>query len=344
MKFVYYLQDGIMVDALPDNYDKFFVAEDIESSFEKNRYFYPGDEIQYKLDSSCVELYNVFQNVIFPNQNDYYKDGGIQPQWISRAGLDSDFDMPQEEFAKCISTPIDKRMAELGVKNDALLQVYKEIETKKFKFAYIADCQSLVNTLQELLAGCHSSFLGFFKHLCSLNDMPKMGDSYFECGAESRMVYSFLYSFIIQCYSSFDILTKIEYELENIKNCETAYAKLSAANILYGNKKSLNLDAVGTVFERCRTISTIENLRNELVHNAAWEISPKIFVTTDNNKIVERHIFMPDFTAEGTLVTFKNRKRFFAQGKKTNEELPKLYFDILKRVYTTLDKMIKYHR
>ena len=101
------------------------------------------------------------------------------------------------------------------------------------------------------------------------------------------------------------------------------------------------MDVTGTVFEKCRTTSIIENLRNELIHNATWEMSPKIFITTDNGKITERYIFMPDFTAEGTLVTFKNRKRFFAEGRKVNDELPRLYFDVFQRVYITLEKLIR---
>ena len=67
-----------------------------------------------------------------------------------------------------------------------------------------------------------------------------------------------------------------------------------------------------------RSISMVENLRNELVHNATWEMNPEIFRDTVDGVIRERFILMPDFTEEGTLVTFKNRKRFFADEKKVN--------------------------
>lgn len=341
MKYVYYLQNGVTTDLLPDGYDKFYISEDVEARSNLGRYFYPGDDIQYDLDSLCVTLYDTFQNAIFPSQDDYYKNYGLHPQWIYRAGMDSDFDMPKDVLVDCFSTPLQDEMAKRGLADEAILQIYSEIDAKKFKYAYTADCQSLVNTLQELILGCHSSFVGFFKHLCSLHADAKMGGIYYECSAESRMVYSFLYSFIIQAYSSFDILTKIAYELENIRHCETSYAKLAAKCILYGDKKDLRIDVVGTVFEKCRTTTIIENLRNEIIHNATWEMNPKIFVTTDNTNITGRYIFMPDFTAEGTLVTFKNRKRFFADGRKVNDELPCLYFDVLHRIYTTVEKLIK---
>ena len=119
---------------------------------------------------------------------------------------------------------------------------------------------------------------------------------YFENSAESRIVFSFLYSFIIQSYSMFDILTKIAYEFEHLKKCDSTYAKLAASTILYGARTDLNIDPMGTVFEKCRTTSVIENLRNELVHNATWEMNPKIFIMTEAGQIIDRHILMPDFT------------------------------------------------
>lgn len=341
MKCRFYLQNGVLTEALPDGYDKFYVMEDVVPVSETSRFYYRGDEIQYELDALCVELYDVFRDKVFTSADEYYGDYGLQPQWICRAGLDSAFDMPKDQLAECFSKPIQDRMAEIGVIDDNLLQLYKKIDTKKYKYAYVADCQSLVNTLQELILSCHSSFIGFYKNLCSLCDKPQMNDIYFESSAASRMVYSFLHSFFIQAYSTFDILTKFAYELQNIRTNQNSYIKLASTKILYGNKKDLTLDKTGTIFEKCRTTSMIENLRNELVHNATWEMNPKIFIIVEDGKIKERHIFMPDFTLEGTLITYKNRKRFFSDGKKVNDELPGMYFDVLHRIRTTLQRLIE---
>lgn len=339
MKYTFYLQNGTAVDSLPEGYTGFYIAEDIESDSELSRYFYPGDKIQYSLDSLCVDLYDIFQDSIFPSRDEFYKNYGDQPQWISRAGLDSDFDMDKDQLVECFSTPIHERMLALGVEDKELLKIYQEIEGKKYRYAYVADCQSLVNTLQALIIGCHSSLIGFYKQLCSLRNDPDMDGDYYQCGPGAHMVHSFLHQFIIQAYSIFDMLTKIAYELEHIKVCESAYEKLASRQILYGSKKKLKIGKQGTVFESCRTTSIIENLRNELVHNATWEMNPKVFFATDAGKVTERCIYLPDFTAEGTPVTFNNRKRFFADGKKVNEELPALYFDLMQRVSTTLNKL-----
>ena len=134
MKFVFYLQNGTKVAALPEGYDKFYIAEDLETSSELSRYYYLGDDIQYSLDALCVNLYDAFQDAIFPSRDEFYANYGIQPQWISRAGLDSDFDMSKDDTARCFSTSIPTRMAELGVKDDKLLEIYQEIEAKKFRY------------------------------------------------------------------------------------------------------------------------------------------------------------------------------------------------------------------
>ena len=51
------------------------------------------------------------------------------PQWISRAGLDSDFDMAKDQLVECFSTPIHERMLASGVEDKELLKIYQEIES-----------------------------------------------------------------------------------------------------------------------------------------------------------------------------------------------------------------------
>ena len=341
MRRVFYTEKGIQIEKqLPEGYEGFYIEEWLDVTFEPSKFYYPGDSIRYKLDSLCVEMYELFQSMVFPSTEEYYSDYELQPQWIMRAGLDSDFLMDKEQLGECFDSPIQDIMREFGVSDETILGIYQKMESKKFRYAYVADCQYLINTLQELLLGCHSSFVGFYKHLCSLSEEVYMEGVSYECSAESRMVYSFIYSFIIQLYSCFDILTKITYELENPKECEDKYAKLSSSKILFGDKKRLKIDSTYTIFEKNRSISIVENLRNELVHNATWEMNPKLFKVSYDGIVIERYILMPDFTEEGTLVTFKNRKRFFADEKKVNNELHLLYFDVLNRIEVTLLKML----
>ena len=86
MKFSFYLQNGTKVDALPEGYDKFYIAENLETSSELSRYYYPGDDIQYSLDASCVNLYDTFQDAIFPSRDEFYANYGKHGAKIRKKG------------------------------------------------------------------------------------------------------------------------------------------------------------------------------------------------------------------------------------------------------------------
>lgn len=332
MNLSIYQTNGIEILDLSEVKGNFFVVEDHDIDNEFSKYSYPGDEIIYEIDSACVDLYEIFRNKIFLNQDEYYKYLKLQPQGLMRAGLDSDCNLSKEMFEKYFVSTIQGIVGEK--------EFYKGLNEKKFKYAYLADCDSLINTLQELIQNCHSYLISFYKMLCLHPVRFNFTDDYYALTAMGRSIFSFASNLIISFYSIFDILTKIAYELEHIKECETSYERLSSRKILFGAKKKLQLKSKeSTIFEDNKNISIVANLRHELIHNATWEMNPKIFFSIRNNKLVDKCIYMPDFSKEGNLITYKNRKRFYAQGKKLNEELPEIYFDILKRILITIQRM-----
>lgn len=68
-------------------------------------------------------------------------------------------------------------------------------------------------------------------------------------------------------------------------------------------------------------------------------MNPKIFISIENKHLIEKFIFMPDFDDDGYLITYKNRKRFFSNGKKLNEELPSLYMTTIELIHNTISKI-----
>lgn len=50
MKFAFYLQNGTKVDALPGGYDKFYIAEDLETSSELIAWFCGHWHINKRID------------------------------------------------------------------------------------------------------------------------------------------------------------------------------------------------------------------------------------------------------------------------------------------------------
>ena len=47
MKYVFYLQNGIAADTLPEGYKYFYVAERLEASSAHSRYFFTGINVGY---------------------------------------------------------------------------------------------------------------------------------------------------------------------------------------------------------------------------------------------------------------------------------------------------------
>lgn len=336
--YVFYLKNGTTTNSTPPKSD-FFIQENLNEELYRSRYYYPCDRILYDLDARCVELYDVFQNKIFSSPDEYYRHIEMVPAGVLKAGLDSDFDLPKEWFEKYFTESLYADLVKNGSNNEQLSAEILEIDKHKYHYAYTADCQSLIASLQELISATNDSFIGFYKLLCGISPKDGMGDDYYAINSEGRLAFNMLYSLVVQIYSALDVATKIAYELEHLKVCSTKYERLASKSILYGDKTRLQMDVVGTIFEKCKTISIFENLRNELVHNATWEMHPKVFFKLEKGIVLERAIYMPDFTEEGTLVSYKNRKRFFADGKKINEELPALYLDFLYRLDITLNKL-----
>ena len=329
----YYLENGICVEKLPENYSGFYILENTEAKSFFSKYFYPNDEIFYKLDEICVRLYDKFQEGIFVT-DEYYELIDKLPDGIMRAGLDSDNSLPKEKYEKYF---LERLYKDIPEENESILK----FECLKYNYAYVYDCQSMVNTLQELILGTQSNFIGFYKLLCTMEGRDDFCDNYYALNSDGRMVFGMLYSLIISLYSIFDILTKIVYELEHLQSSKNSYIKTKSQNILYGQKNKISINNVeGTIFKKTRSINIIENLRNELVHNATWEMNPKVFFKHNEGKIVERCIYVPDFNDEGHLIKFINRKRFFSQGKKINEELPVLYFEILDKIRCTIEVIL----
>lgn len=343
-KFI--LDKGISVDILPENYKGFYIQDNGKNKSFFSRFWYKGDGILYDLDALCVTLYDIFERKIFDINEEYLRSVNLMPQGIRRSGLDSDFNLDKDSFKRYFEESliglytIEGKEMEISVKDKI-----NNLDKMKYKYAYLADCHSLINTLQELLLGSNSSFIGFYKLLSEVPATVDFGDDYYNISPEGRLAYNMLYSLIIQVHSIFDILTKIVYELENIKDCTTSYKKLASNKILFGKSNMLTkINKEGTIFEKDRLVSIFKSLRNEIIHNATWEMNPKIFFKEEDSILKERCIYLPDFDSNGKLVTFVNRKRFFSDGKKVNEELPSLYLGVLEKINNTLLEIVRVFR
>lgn len=141
-----------------------------------------------------IDLHDVIQRNVFKGI-DYYSIVNVAPVWMRDAGHSQEGNWTKEDLERLIT------------KHDNELT---------HKFLYYHDCEMLMNAFQNrtsvlctMLNRVYETLTPDFK--CS---MPEYEDVIYSCGASSSDVYVNLNSIIIMLASSFDILTKVAYELQ----------------------------------------------------------------------------------------------------------------------------------
>ncbi|MBP3620241.1 MAG: hypothetical protein J6J16_00615 [Lachnospiraceae bacterium] len=321
-----YLQSGIAKDInnFINEIDTFHIRE-LEGE-RLSKYVYPGDEINYTLDGKLCRLYDTLRDMIFEDTGKYYQELSLLPIWVQEAGQNSDCGISVDTFNEWVGKS--------GIPN-----LYKHL--------YLVDCQFLVGTIQNLLCAMEDAFIRYYKII----SLPDGEDQYiglvesngviFMLSQSSTSASSVIETYFTKAYSILDIVCKICYEIQFKQEDFSSYKKMKSADVLWGNRKKLTINGMSdTLFEKCEFISTIEALRNELVHNGTWELNPKKFIRFENGQAQERFMLFPDMS-QGHLSTAKNRKHFFASGIKVNDILPKIHAEFKNRLLKTIEIMNK---
>lgn len=302
------------------NYSDEFCIQEIEN-FSETKYMYTGDSLKYELDSELVGLYDKFRNLLFNNINKYYSELNEIPHFIYEAGYNSDCNLDSNTFCK-------------------LVDKYKSQFPSIYKHLYLIDVQFLIATIQNLLIGMDYSFINYFVQISTIeikNYLTDMTSTMFTLNNQNSIYLSSLIeTYFTKAYSILDILTKICYEFEHKHDTFENLQKLTSTNIIWGDRKKLSINnKENTVFARNNIIKLIETLRNEVVHNGSLEQYPRVFISVENNKIVERFMLLPDYV-DGILSTVKSRNHFFSNCNKANELLPELHISYLKEILNTI--------
>ncbi|MEE0517732.1 MAG: hypothetical protein UC708_07610 [Anaerovoracaceae bacterium] len=317
-----YCRNGMMknIPYIVDNSEDFMIQE-LENA-SSNKYIYPGDSINYALEGECVCLYDTFRNIVFDNQDEYYREVYSLPIWVQDAGQNSDCSISAYTF-------------EQWIRESKVPNLYKHL--------YLVDCQFLVGTVQNLLCALEDTFIRYYKVIASFEDDDRYSGDLIDADGTIMLLSetairaaSMIETYFTKAYSILDIICKICYEIQFIQEDFDSYKKIKSADILWGARKKLTINNTeNTIFEKCELISTIEAIRNEIVHNGTWELNPKIFIRFENEQVQERFMLFPDFT-QGHLATVKSRKHFFSSGIKVNDILYQIHSEFKRRVLTTL--------
>lgn len=302
-----------------------FGIQIFESEHVDDKYIYPGDAINYKLESAIISLYDIFRGLVFDDMDKYYKEIEHMPVWAYHAGLDSDCDISAEFFSELI-----------------LMSDIPDL----YKYMYLRDCEFLVATVQNLYLAMEDAFINYYKSIASFKlnkseyrDLIKSNGTIVMSSAESIRASAYVETYYTKMYSILDVLCKICYEMQYLRTEFNSYQKIKSADVLWGIRKKLKINGVeNTLFEKCKFISNIEAIRNEIVHNGTWELSPKIFVRIKEKTEIERYLLFPDMN-QGHLSTVKNRRHFFSSGKKVNDILPQIHLEFKTRLLKTINEI-----
>ena len=327
---IIYTQNGMRSDEgyLTGRDDKFYIQYYPDNPIDP--YMYPGDGIKYDLDADLVELYDSLRDFFFEDTKSFYIWQSLYPFFAMEGGQSSDCPISAEDFAKLI---------------------YREPYSGYpdfYRYLYLIDCQYLVGTVQNLLEGMEHCFISYFVLLSDIGRAVPTGvlsEDYdgvqMEMSPISMTIAALLESYFTKAYSILDILCKIAYEFENPPSGFEKYMKLKSAEKLWGSRKNLGINHTeNTIFEDCDLIRTIESIRNEIVHNGAWELRPRVFMRYQNGALKERFMLFPDIK-DGHLTVVKNRKHFFSYETRVNDILPEIHSEFKERLLNTVKVMIQ---
>lgn len=161
----------------------------------------------------------------------------------------------------------------------------------------------------------------------------------FSSGSQSTEAHSYINSIFISLWSSFDLLTKIAYELQSIDKISfTGYPKLNSIKILFGDRRKLNSILLSdTIFAYPIIIRKIQTIRDEIIHNGSLDFHHNIYNGLLND-VVYKWIPMPEFTEQGTFVSYNNRRKFYPNCLNTfNNNLPDIVIEVLELCLGTIN-------
>lgn len=272
-----------------------------------------------------VELHEVITRNVFKGI-DYYSIAGLIPMWIRYDGHSQEGCCSKEKFESL-----------LNANNNELTH----------KVLYYHDCEMLMSSFQNrtsVLARLINRVYEILTPDLSL-DIKTYDDVAFGIDAQGIDVYTYLHSLIITLASSFDLITKVAYELQKMHEVDfTSYPNMKSKDITYGKRKWLdeNLKVKDTLFAKQEIVCvrTIESLRDEIIHNGSLDFHYSLYHGLVDNNLVH-WIFFPDMEESGTFKSVKARKKFYPDSTRTfNVVLPPLLLDVIECLKRTLNVLI----
>lgn len=318
--FTYYSELGtVSKGTLYDKPDGFYVY-----SLPSQDLLYDSfDSIQGQIHSRLIDLDNRIIERLFGNQSAYYSIICFCPTAISEGGFNPEMTFDRNSFANYV-----KRFS------------FEEAR----RLIYLDDLRYLTESFGETYNQAVSSLRMAFRALGEIEPIGDISNGLFNVSSpKSHSMMREVESFIIRLYSSLDILSRLLFELDRIPDRFESFKKIrSDKSALYSTFRSNGPHSgdEGHICNHFPEALYLEDLRNEIVHNRAFENSATCYIRLENGIIKERFFFLPDSDENGRLARWNGRCRFYSQQNKGTERLSSLYREISIRISNSLDYAI----
>ncbi len=272
---------------------------------------------------AVVPLYRDMQEMIFaPVDSDKVLD--IVQLWMADGGRSAESGIVVTTFEKLVRAAEAKRNPTVN------------------KILYWYDVEAWLNAVQDRLVSTIWMLEEFYASLpCEEKISDELIDTaILSSGEDGRKCYLAANTIFINLASVFDILTGIVSELEKFpKRDFTTYQKIKSQKYNQNNHVMHEVKQPGMLYAEPELpiVRKIETLRNEYVHSGPWDRRANIYYPIDENlELQPPFMMMPDMSSEGNFVTEKNRRKFYAEGSKLNEELIKIVDSAMSVLRTTV--------
>lgn len=274
-----------------------------------------------EIQETCINTYDIFKKHIF-SDIDYYSIECFVPQWIRDSGNSAESGLTKEIFERFVR------------ENNNILT---------HKLLYYYDCDMLVASLQNRLSVINSLVENLYKKIPCKSEykMDDFDSVIMSISPYDVDIFAYLNSIFIFLGSSFDIITKIAYELNKIDLIDySTYPKFKSYNILFSDKNCIDERLKeNTIFSHPTILRKIESIRNRIVHNGSFDFNQVIYTGYLNKQdYTESCILFPDFH-EGNFVSFKNRNNFYSESNRINLILPEILKDVFQLILSTMQKI-----
>lgn len=281
------------------------------------------DSIQEQIHSRLIDLDNLIIERLFGNQSAYYSIIRFCPIAISEGGFSPEITFDRNSFADYAK--------------------HFSFEEAR-RLIYLDDLRYLTESFGETYNQALGSLRMAFCALGGIEPIGGISNGLFKASSpKSHLVMREVESFIIRLYSSLDILSRLLFELDRIPDRFESFKKIrSDKSALYSafRSKGPHSGDEGHICNDFPEALYLEDMRNEIVHNRAFENSATCYISLENGIVKERFFFLPDSDENGRLTRWNGRCRFYSQENKGTERLSSIYREISIRISNSLDYAI----